>query len=158
NAGIQIVNGQVQPTQAVGGRILDVDATIAQLRRNAGAVLADGMLELVMQTVQPTVTDSTPALEQARNLLANPLDIRIFDPVTGDSVYWSVQPNQWAQWLTTTPDANSASGFSLTANDVSVRDYLTQQANAVLDTSRYLKMDEAVANVQQTISQGQANP
>lgn len=88
NAGVRLVNGQVQTTPPQNGRVVDVAATVAQVEQNPGAALADGRLTLVMQTVAPSVTDSTPMVEQARHLLSSPLDIRIFDPVTGDSVYW----------------------------------------------------------------------
>src|SRR6185369_4965034 len=45
NAGVRVVNGKVETTQPVNGRILDVSATLAQLQQNAGAALADGLLE-----------------------------------------------------------------------------------------------------------------
>ncbi len=155
NAGVQFVNGQVAATAPVNGRQVDIAGTIAQLQQNAGTVLADGMLELVMQTVQPNVTDSTPILEQAQRLLANPLDIRVFDPVTGDSVYWSLQPAQWSQWLTAAPSSN---GFAVTVTDSAVRDYLTQQSSVSFDPSRYLKMDDAVTSIQNAIEQGSTTP
>jgi lipoprotein-anchoring transpeptidase ErfK/SrfK len=158
NAGVRFTNGKVESTPPINGRQLDIAATIARLQYDAGGTFADGMLELAMQVVQPTVTDSTPILEQARRLLANPLDIRVFDPVTGDSVYWSVQPDQWSQWLSTVPTANSSTGFAISVNDSPVRDYLNQQESTVFDASRYLKMDEAVASVQHMIAQGQTTP
>ncbi len=158
NAGVQVVDGQIQTTAPVVGRLLDLNATVAHVQQNAGGVLADGMLELVMQTVQPTVTDATPILQQAKTLLANPLDIRVFDPVTGDSVYWSVPPDQWSKWLTAAPAGNGSQGFMLAANDAPIRDYLTQQVNSVFDSTRYLNMDEAVASVQNSIAQEQTTP
>lgn len=157
NAGVQFVNGQVETTPPQTGRALDIAATVNRAAQNPGAALREGRLELVMQTVQPAVTDSTPMLERARALLGSPLDIRIYDPVTGDSVYWSAAPEQWANWLTADPDPNSPTGLVLSANDAPVRDYLSAQA-AVLDSSRYLKLDEAVASVQQGIREGRTNP
>ncbi|MBI1279179.1 MAG: L,D-transpeptidase family protein [Anaerolineaceae bacterium] len=157
NAGVKLVNGQVETTPPQNGRTVDVAATVAQVQQNPGAALADGRLELVMRGVAPAVTDSTPMVEQARHLLSSPLDVRIFDPVTGDSVYWSAPPEQWGNWLSADPDSNSPTGLALTANDAAVRDYLTAQST-ILDSTRYLKMDEAVANVQQAIREGRTNP
>ncbi len=157
NAGVKLVNGQVETTAPQNGRTVDVAATVAQVQQNPGSALADGRLELVMRGVAPAVTDSTPMVEQARHLLSSPLDVRIFDPVTGDSVYWSAPPEQWGNWLSADPDPNSPTGLALTANDAPVRDYLTAQSG-VLDSTRYLKMDEAVANVQQAIREGRTNP
>jgi hypothetical protein len=82
NAGVQFVNGQVQPTAPQLGRSLNIDATVSTLVSNAGNILADGRLELVMQQVQPAVMDAAPIVREAELLLNNPLEIRVFDPVT----------------------------------------------------------------------------
>lgn len=158
NAGVAFVNGQVQATAPQAGRMLDTAATLANLQQNPGRVLADGMLELVMQSVQPAITDSTPMLEQARALLTRPLDIRVYDPITGDSVYWSAPPETWATWLTAQQDTNNPMGLSLTANGEAVAGYLDSQASGALDTSRYLKDDEAIASVQNAIANGGSEP
>lgn len=157
NAGVKLVNGNVTTTPPQNGRTLDVGAMVAQVQQNPGAALANGRLALVMRSVAPSVTDSTPMVEQAKQLLSSPLDVRIYDPVTGDSVYWSAPPEQWGNWLSADPDPNSPTGLALTANDAPVRDYLTAQSG-VFDATRYLKMDEAVANVQQAIREGRTNP
>ncbi|HUN05643.1 MAG TPA: L,D-transpeptidase family protein [Aggregatilineales bacterium] len=156
SAGVQMVNGQVDATAPVNGRVLDVEATLTRLRDPA--TLADGTFELAMVEVQPAVMDSTPMLEAARRLLSNPLDIRVYDPLTGDSVYWSVVPEQWGSWLTASPDATSPTGLSLTAQDTPVRGFLTQQSGSVLDTSRYLNMDEAVSSVLDAVARGSTTP
>ena len=157
NAGVKLVNGQVETTPPQNGRTVDVAATVAQMQQNPGAALANGRLELVMRGIAPAVTDATPMVEQARRLLSSPLDVRIFDPVTGDSVYWSAPPEQWGNWLSADSDPNSATGLVLTANDAPIRDYLTAQSS-VLDSTRYLKLDEAVTNVQQAVREGRTNP
>lgn len=155
NAGVQLVNGSVQTTPPADGWSLNVRATLAPLSRNAGAALTDGMLELVMQPTRPTVTDASPLVEQANRVLVNFLDIRVFDPVTGDIVYWSLPPAQWGRWLTAEPDASSPLGLALAADAAQVRDYLAGQANAALDASRYLDLDEAAAAIQKALHAGQ---
>jgi len=157
NAGVKLVNGSVTTTPPQNGRTVDVAATVAKVQQNPGAALADGRLGLVMQTIAPSVTDSSPMVEQTKRLLSSPLDVRIYDPITGDSVYWSAPPEQWGNWLSAAPDPNSPTGLALTANEQPVRDYLTSQSG-ILDATRYLKMDEAVANVQQAIREGRTNP
>jgi lipoprotein-anchoring transpeptidase ErfK/SrfK len=156
NAGVRLVNGQIETTAPVNGRVLDINATLARLQQ--AGTLADGVLELVMQAVQPSVLDATPMLQQARQLLSQPLEFRVYDPITGDSAYWSVQPETWAGWLTSTPDSSSATGLALTANPAPVRDYLNAQANSVLDSSRYLDIDEGIGEVQASIAAGQTTP
>ena len=158
NAGVRLVNGQVEATTPTEGRALDVNATIAHWQQNAGELLADGELELAMYTVQPTVTDASPMVAQATLLLSSFLDIRIYDPVTDDTVYWSLSPEEWGTWLTATPNADSATGLVLTVDGSQAENYLTAQANSVFDASRYINMDDAVASVQQAIADGRTDP
>jgi hypothetical protein len=156
NAGVRMVNGQVEATAPINGRVLDTQATLDRLRDPV--TLADGQLELAMVGVLPAVSDSTPMLEAARRLLSNPLDIRVYDPLTGDSVYWSVPPAQWGNWLTAAPDATSPTGLSLAVQEAPVRGFLTQQTASVLDSSRYLDLDAAVASVQDAVAAGSTTP
>ncbi len=157
NAGVRLVNGRVEATPPINGRGLNVDATLAKLRENPGEALADGMLELTMGTIRPAVTDASPMVAQATQLLSSLFDIRIYDPVTGDSVYWSLKPEQWGSWLTAAPDSTSPTGLSLIANPDPVRDYLNTQAANVLDASRFLKVDEGLDSVQKAIAQGRTS-
>ncbi len=154
NAGMRLVDGLVQTMPPADGRALDIAATLAPLAQDAGAVLADGLLELALVSTRPAVTDASPLVEQAERLLSNFLDIRVFDPVTGDSVYWSLPPTEWGAWLAAEPDASSPLGLALAADPVQVRDYLARQASAALDAGRYLDLDAATAAVQQTLRAG----
>jgi lipoprotein-anchoring transpeptidase ErfK/SrfK len=154
NAGVQLVNGQVQPTQPQLGRAVNLDATVSELASNAGEILADGNLELVMQQVQPAVMDATPIVQQAEMLLSNPLEIRVFDPVTGDSVFWSVNPSQWGNWLTATSNPDSPIGLSLDVDSAQLESYLTQQAEQALDDSRTVDVNEGVESVRAALQAG----
>ena len=155
NAGVRLVNGQVEATPPVDGRALDIGATLAALQQNAGGLLADGALELAMTPVRPAVTDASSMVAQATHLLSSFLDIRVYDPMTDDTVYWSLPPEQWGTWLTATPDANSATGLSLAIDETQAGAYLSAQEASTLDDSRYIKVDEAVDAVQQAIADGQ---
>ena len=81
NAGIQLVNGTIQPRPATAGKSLDIDATLASLRQNAAGVLADGVLELAMIPVLPQISDSSALVQAAGALLATPLQIHAYDPI-----------------------------------------------------------------------------
>lgn len=154
NAGVQLVAGVVSTTPPADGRILDLAGTLEKLRQNPGELLADGKLELAMFSVAPAVTDASPMVAEAERLLSSFLDIRVYDPMTGDSVYWSIPPQDWASWLTAAPDASSASGLALDISAAPVRDYLNTQAESVLDPTRYIKPEEGVASLQQAIRAG----
>ncbi len=152
NAGIRLVNGQVEATQPVNGRTLDINGTLATLQQSD--TLADGQLDLVMATVQPEVTDASSMVAQATQLLSSFLDFRVYDPMTDDTVYWSLPPERWGNWLTALPDANSVTGLALAIDETLAAAYLTSQQGSQLDESRYIKVDEAVESIQQAIANG----
>ena len=147
NAGVEFVNGEVRPTEPIYGTAIDIQATINALQADS-SLLADGVLELSMFSVTPAVLDSSPLVAEAESLLSSPLDIRVFDPVTGDSIYWSSMPDVWANWLSATSNPASPIGLSLTVDETQVRNYLQQQANNSFDSSRSIDLDDAVANIQ----------
>lgn len=153
DAGVELANGQVRATLPQMGRMLDVAATVGALQANAGAALTDGELDLVMRDVAPAVTDASPLVAQAQALLSNSLDIQVYDPVTGDSVYWSAPPTQWGNWLTAIPDNSSPIGLALDADPQLVRDFLTTQSNN-LDASRSIDLEAASASVREALSAG----
>lgn len=153
NAGVTLVNGRVQATPPQNGRRLDVAATVNQFVANPAAELTDGAFDLVMQSVTPAVTDASHIVAQAEALLSHPLDMRVFDPVSGDSMYWSVAPDDWGQWLVASPNPDSPVGLSLTMADAPLRAYLQRQADT-LGGSRTLDMDAAAAAIQRAIQSG----
>lgn len=147
NAGVQFVNGAIEPRPAVEGRALDLAETVAPLQRNAAQVLADGELELAMFPIQPQITDPSPIVSAATALLANPLEIRAYDPVTDDTEYWTVMPDTWVTWLTTTSNPEQPLGF----DDTLVRSYLGQKQRE-LGESQYIDLDESVDSLQTAIA------
>jgi LysM repeat protein len=157
NAGVRLVNGQVEPTPAQEGRILDVLATLAALQQNPGAVLADGSLDLVMVAALPTITDSTVMVAQATLLLSSPLNINAYDPITNQSAVWSLPPEQWAPLLTAVSDPNSPTGLSLNIEASQLRGYLEAQVPS-LGADRYLNIDESIESIQNAVAAQNTNP
>ncbi len=155
NAGVALVNGAVQATEPRYGRALDVGATVAAVQADPIAALDSGSLQLVMREVTPAVLDSSPLAAQAQALLNNPLDIRVFDPVTGDSIYWSAMPDVWGAWLTATPDPNSPIGLALDADPAQIEAYLRAQAANTLDASRTIDAAAGAESVRAAIAAGQ---
>jgi len=153
NAGIRLVNGQVQPRPAVPGQALDTGLTVAALARDPGGVLADGVLELVMTTVQPAVTDAGPMVAAASALLSSPLHVRAFDPIKDETFDWAAPPETWSEWLTAEPDDSAPLGLRLSIERGPLENFLNAQQTA-LGSGRYLKLDDAVATVQNAIRQG----
>jgi len=153
NAGVRLVNGRVEATPPRDGRALDIDATLQRL--SSDGALADGSLALVMQPVAPEVIDAAPLVAAAERILSQPLDIRVYDPVTGDIVHWTLPPEQWGAWLVAVPDPGQPTGLALSLQEAALGDFLRAQAAAVLDASRYLRVEEIVAAVQAGLAGGQ---
>lgn len=155
NAGVELLDGTVRATDPQIGRVLNISATIAAVQSDPGAVLEDGALELVMSDVTPAVLDASPLVAQAEALLNNPLDIRVYDPVTGDSVYWSAMPDVWGSWLSAAPDPNSAFGLALDVDTTQVQAYLQAQAANHLDASRSLDFSAGAETIRAAIAAGE---
>ncbi len=153
NATIRLVNGQVSAVPAVDGRLLDVTATISRLTADAAAELADGALDLVMSSSAPTITDASALVDRARSLLATPLTINAFDPISNQTVPWSLAPDQWSQWVTT---EDSPSGALLTLDPAQLGNYLNGQ-NAALGDGNRLDVDQSVSAIRQSIAAGQTS-
>lgn len=154
NAGLQLVSGTIALRPPRDGRALNIAATLAPLERNAAAALSDGELELVMISIQPEILDASPIAEAASALLANPFEIRVYDPVTGDSDYWTLMPETWVEWLTAVPDAAEPPGLAISLDPQSLRAYLSERQSE-LGGSRTLNLDESVSAVQSAASRGE---
>lgn len=154
NAGVAFVGGSLQAQAAVEGRAVDAGATLAQLEVLGVNALRDGALDLVMNPVLPTITDATPILTAAQNLLATPFEISLFNPVSNTSTALQVMPEAWASWLTAVQDSTQPTGLALAFDDSAVQSYLEGQGD-VLGENEYLNMDESVATLSATIARSQ---
>jgi lipoprotein-anchoring transpeptidase ErfK/SrfK len=151
NAGVELVNGRFEATPPTPGQSLDVAATLAWLQQNAAQVLATGRLPLVTTAVQPAITDTTAVAVRANQLLVTPLAVRAYDPVTDETLTWTIAPEVWAGWLSLDVDAADPSQFSWVIDEGLADAFLVEQG-ASLGAGRYLNMAEAVSAVTQAIS------
>lgn len=154
NAGVAFADGQAFATPAQDGATLDIQATLARLADDPAAIFTQGALALVTAPLYPAVTDASATLAQARALLASPLELRVFDPVSGAEQLWTMPASQWGAWLTATPDPASPFGLSLRLEDGALRAYLQAQAAAVLDATRTLDLDATIASIQAALAAG----
>ncbi|HEX6384665.1 MAG TPA: L,D-transpeptidase family protein [Anaerolineae bacterium] len=104
NAGVTLVNGRVEVTPPASGQALDVADTVDWLGRHAAQAVIDGRLPLAMKPVQPAITDTSAVAEKANQLLATMLTLYAYDPITDETITWSVPPDVWGGWLTLTVD------------------------------------------------------
>ncbi len=126
NATIAFEGGQVVAVPAVPGYTLDVEASLDVLAYAPGAIVAEGVLPLALTPVQPAVTDVSPVLAEARQLLAGPLTLTAYDPVTDVSTTFDEQPEVVASWLAV---EDGESGPQITVDQAALETYFAALEN-----------------------------
>lgn len=99
NASISFANGTPVAVPGAEGRALDVEATLALLATDPGAILREGELPLVMASVTPRIADATPVVTEAERLLSRPLTVTAYDPIADEQVELTAPPEMIAGWL-----------------------------------------------------------
>ena len=150
DASLQVVDGRGEATPASPGRALDVAATVIWLNWNAAQILDEGRLDLVMVSVQPAITDVSTALAQVNQLLARPLFIQTYDPITDESYAWEVLPEVWGEWLSLGLGSDNPDRLTWELNRGAVRAFLTAQVTT-LGPDDQLDMDQAVEAIVEAI-------
>ncbi len=151
NAGVRLVAGQVETTPAVPGQAVDVEATVAYLEQNAILVVTQGRLPVVMRPVSPAVTDASPVIEQARQLLVGTLLLYAYDPIANQFFNWAVAPDVWSEWLQLNVNPQAPAQLEWGMDAEKVRAFLAAQS-APLGAGRYLDTDKTVAAIMEAIS------
>ena len=135
DAGVQFRNGQLIATPSQTGREVDIEETLHSLQRNAGRVVIEGRLELVMRPVEPIIISTEEFVAEANGRLNTDLTLQLFDPVSGEQIQWALTPAEWGQWLT--PTQIDAETLEWTLKNEQVSSYLNTKV-ASLGDSRYL--------------------
>lgn len=151
NAGIALENGHVRATPPRDGRTIDLDGTVALLAGDPIGWLMHGAIPMKMVSLSPSITDASPMVAAAEQLLAHPLVVDVFDPVSGGITQWSVEPTSWAGWLIAAPDTASPNGLRLSLDDTAVRGFIAQ-GQAQLAASQYIDADILAADLQNAVA------
>ncbi|MGW8250941.1 MAG: peptidoglycan binding domain-containing protein, partial [Anaerolineales bacterium] len=81
------------------GYAVDISATLQTLASSPGLVLTSGYLRLPLVPVIPAITDVTPSLNAAEQLLNTPLTLKAYDPVREKYFTWDVPRQELGAWL-----------------------------------------------------------
>lgn len=133
-AGIRIEGSDVIGVPGEPGYSLNVDETLNTLLADPEGTLTGGYLPLTLDPIAPRMTDPGNAVAQAEALLAAPLALRIYDPVTDQWSDQTVQPAQIAGWLSV---VNSGDGPTVEVDAARISAYLGD-LNTSLGESQYL--------------------
>jgi lipoprotein-anchoring transpeptidase ErfK/SrfK len=151
DARLEYSNGRFVALPGQSGRQLDVAATLTLLEQSAGQVLANGRLDLVLTAVPPAIVDLSAVAGQANTLLAAPLTLHAYDPITHQAVEWLLPPETWGGWLVVDAAAVAAGQFNWSLDQGQVERYLQTQATG-LGEGRYVDVAEAGTAVTEAIS------
>jgi len=156
NAGVRMTDGRAQVIPPVTGHTLNVTATVASLKQNVGQVVKDGRLPLVMSPAQPAINDVRIVSALAAQLPVGPLSLRVYDPVSNQTLTWTVASQGWGDWLSVGADAQDATKLGWRVDAGKAEAFLKAQA-ATLDPDWYLKESEAAAAIEKAIRTGKSN-
>ena len=150
DASIRIEDQTVLPVPGEQGRRLDVDASLRIIAADPGEVMLTGHLPLVFTAVAPRVIDASAAVAEAEQLLAEPVIIGGYDPITNDHMQWTATPETIAAWLAveTTPD-----GPGVVVAPERLNAY-TDQLSRALGTGRYLDPNESAGIIEAALRMG----
>lgn len=146
NATVRVENGGLLPVEAQAGRVLNIGETVVRFV-TSNKELSDGALDLVMDTVQPAITDPSVVMAKVQALLASPLTINGYNPVSDKVTSLQIPPQTWIAWLT---PQNTSDGVALSLDDNGLSSWFSANANAFGD-SQYIKPEEAVKAAQQAL-------
>ena len=98
-ASLMVQGEQIFAIPGEFGYTINLDATMADLAADPGAVLAAGVLWVTPQVVLPGVMDATPALEAAQRLLDTPVVLQAYDAIYDENLTWTAPRQTVASWL-----------------------------------------------------------
>jgi len=101
--------------------------------------------------VLPRITDATPYLQAARQVLENPPVLRAYDPIRDQRLEWPLTRQQFAPWLTVEPGEN---GPQIGYNPERIAATLTA-LSAELGEGRYLDGERFAVTLAQAVQAGQ---
>lgn len=107
DAALRFEGGQVIAVPGVPGRALDIDATIAALSTDPSALLSAGTLPVILAPVAPRIPDASAAAAEAAGLLAAPLTVVAYDPISDEQIEWTADPQEIAGWLAVESDGEA---------------------------------------------------
>ncbi len=81
------------------GYTINIDETVAALAKDPRAVMLAGYLKLSLKPVIPAVKDVTAAKTEAQRILATPVIIQAYDPVSDEHFAWTIPLAEVAAWL-----------------------------------------------------------
>lgn len=146
DATVTMAGRRAEVVPAVIGRELDVEATVSWLSQYAPEVVRSGRAAAVTIVVRPRVTDVSAVAERINGWLDHVLSVRAHDPIAGETLFWSAEPEVWSDWVSISIDSAQGDGWSWDLDRAQVVSFVRSQADA-LESDRYVNVEQATASI-----------
>ncbi len=145
DAGLRVVEGRIETTPAVVGRALDIAAVLARLEAYPwGEALADPTAEpprfdLPVVPQEPTISDVSAVVAELEPLLANPITLRLYDPIRDERLTWTAGPAALGKWLSfaVVPSESGEKRLAWSVDEEAVGAFVREQ-NASFGDERFV--------------------
>jgi lipoprotein-anchoring transpeptidase ErfK/SrfK len=146
NAEMRLVAGRVEALPGAAGQVVDIPATMTQLTQNPAQIFNEGRFQLVLTIIEPEVMDLSGPVAQANQLLANPITLRAYDPISGETMEWIIGAETWGDWLSLGLKSDDPTQLDWSLDVERARAGLAEKT-AGLGPERYLELETATAEI-----------
>ncbi len=144
NATIAYQDSSWVAVPGIDGQTVDVDATLGELFENAFPILLSGTTNFYMKSVAPEISDASFVLDEINNVISADLRMEAYDPLTDETLTWSVPDEVKRSWVSVDPKTFDV---SMQYDEEKIASFLSTWQQD-LGTERYLevppKLDEII--------------
>lgn len=152
DAAIDVVDGRAVVTEARNGRAVDINATVDLLSSRLFDVVAGQRIPLILVDVPARTTNADLAnvAAEINGLLSSPINIELYDPILDQTLWWTVSPAVWGEWLAVDLQPGDGTSYAWGIVPDAVRAYLAEQS-AALGAGRSVQLALAVDAVRSAV-------
>ncbi len=146
-AGYKWSGGRLITVPGRRGRHLDITESLRLLKEKAADAVSFKRFELQTISLNPTVLDSAPFLDQAIVFLQDGVRLRGYDPFKDQTIHFAVNQKQVAEWLTA-----GENGLSVRQN--AFRQFIDSENLKLVNGGRYIDELQATEKLQEALNNG----
>jgi LysM repeat protein len=99
NATIQVQGEDLVAVAPELGYSINIEESLRLLEADPGKTLKAGFFTVVPKPVTPEITDVTPVMQQAKQLLDRPAVVQVYDPINDEQKSYPIPRETLASWL-----------------------------------------------------------
>ena len=151
NATLRIANGRVETTAGVKGQALNLAAAQVYVEEHPWQVFLERKVPISVVPLSPTVPDLNALASRAEALLANRINVRLWDPLIDQRLAWPIASAVVGDWMTLQEEAGQPGAGEWVLDQARVEAWVNGQ-NAKLGPEQYVKVAEVAPAVMNAIT------